>query len=217
MLPTLNNSNDEQCASWIFYGSDKNSIIKLQKEIDQIFIDYSFYPEIEWGKYGYRAPEGHQVLGAWRHPQTRAFAFLLDNPSMMNIKPNAQLLLYIIGDEDEISKLKKKCDLLKNTYAIIAKDDEKTTNITTRLERIRTSKHLGLIVTVLTIFTALINAFSLYLRKLPAPKMNSEELTNIYDYLVVAIHLASLALLLLVICFLAVFFFKIGRLILKRI
>lgn len=199
MQPTLDNHNDGQCASWIFYGSDKNSIIKTQKEVDHIFSDYSFYPEIEWGTYGYRAPEGHQVLGAWRHPQTRAFAFLLDNPSMVTINPCTQILLYIIGDESEISKLKIKFELLKNTFAGIAKDDENTTNISSRLERIRTSKHLGVIITILTIFTALINAFSLYLRKLPAPKIQSEVLSSIFDYVVFLIHLASLTLLLLVI------------------
>jgi hypothetical protein len=92
MQPISDYYNDGHCASWIFYGSDKNSIIKTQKEVDHIFHDYSFYPEIEWGTYGYRAPEGHQVLGAWRHPETRAFAFLLDNPSMVTIREYEQLL-----------------------------------------------------------------------------------------------------------------------------
>lgn len=216
MNPNSNNHNDEPCASWIFYGSDKNSIYKIQKEVDQIFSDYSFYPEIEWGKYGYRAPEGHQVLGAWRQPQTRAFAFLLDNPGMVIIKPNTQILLYITGDETEILKLKHKCELLKNRFADNFKEDEKVSDISARLERIQKSKHLGVIMTILSLFTAFINAFSLYLRKLPAPKMTSEELSIIYNNFVVFVHIGSLALLLIVICFLALFLFKYGRLVLKR-
>lgn len=211
-----NSHHDGPCSSWIFYGSEKRDVIKIQKEVDEIFSDYSFYPEIEWGKYGYRAPEGHKVLGAWRHPQTRAFAFLLDNPSMVTIKPNIQLLLYITGDETEISKLKYKCDLLKNMFTDIRKKDERISNIATRLDGIQKSKSLGVIMTVLSLFTVFVNAFSLYLRKLPAPNMHSEEISIIYAYFVVSVHIGSLALLLIIICFLAIFLFKYGRLVLRR-
>jgi len=216
MYLNSNNHSDGLCSSWIFYGSEKGDVIKIQKEVDHIFSDYSFYPEIEWGKYGYRAPEGHQVLGAWRHPQTRAFAFLLDNPSMVTIKPSTQTLLYITGDETEISKLRQKCDLLKSRFADIRKKDETISGIATRLDRIQKSKPLGVIMTVLALFTAFVNGFSLYLRKLPAPNMRSEELSIIYGYFVVSVHIGSLALLLIIICFLAIFLFKYGRLVLKR-
>src|SRR4030043_1982720 len=215
MYLNSNNHLDGPCSSWIFYGSEKGDVIKIQKEVDHIFSDYSFYPEIEWGKYGYRAPEGHQVLGAWRHPQTRAFVFLLDNPSMVKIKPSTQTLLYIIGDETEISKLKPKCDLLKSRFAEIRKKDEKISDIATRLDRIQKSRPLGVIMTVLALFTAFVNGFSLYLRKLPAPKMHSDELSVIYGYFVVSVHIGSLVLLLIIICFLAIFLFKYGRLVLK--
>lgn len=216
MYPNSNKHPEGLCLSWIFYGSEKGDVIKIQKEVDNILSGYSFYPENEWGRYGYRAPEGHQVLGAWRHPQTRAFAFLLDNPSMLTIKPSTQTLLYIIGDEIEISKLRQKCDLLKNRFADISKKDEKVSDVATRLDRIQKSKPLGVIVTVLVLFTAFVNGFSLYLRKLPAPNMHSRELSIVYGYFIVSVHIGALALLLILICFLVIFLFKYGRLVLKR-
>ena len=186
-----NSHDDGSCSSWIFYGSDKRDVIKIQKAIDEIFVNYSFYPEIDWGKYGYRAPEGHQVLGAWRHPQTRAFAFLLDNPSMLSFRPNIQLLLYITGDEAEISKLRRKCDLVKDRFANRFKKDEIVSDSTARLEGIRKSKSLGVVVTILSIFTAFVNVFSLYLRKLPAPQLFSEKQSMVYGYLIMSVHYCS--------------------------
>ena len=216
MQPGSNHHNNESCASWIFYGSDQTDQIRIQKEVDQIFSEYSFYPEIEWARYGYRAPEGHQVLGAWRHPQTRAFAFLLDNPSMLTIEPYRQILLYIIGDETEIFKFTHKCELLKNKFAFMDKKGETMSDISTRLDQIQKAKPLGMITTILVLFTALINGFSQYLRTLPPPNMHSEKLSIIYGYIVVSVHIGSLALLLIIICFLAIFLLKYGRLVLKR-
>lgn len=205
------------CSSWIFYGSEKGDVLNIQNKVDEIFCDYSFYPEIEWGKYGYRAPEGHKVLGAWRHSETRAFAFLLDNPGMVSIKPNIQLLLYITGDENEIAKVKQKCDLLKNRFSDSRKKDEITSDTTTRLGEVRKSKSLGVIMVVLGLFTAFINAFSLYLRKIPAPQILSEKQYVIYNYLVVSVHICALALLLIMIWFLVVFLIKYSRLVLKQL
>jgi len=210
------NHHDGTCLSWIFYASEQDEITKIQKEVDQIFSNYSFYPEIEWGKFGYRAPEGHQVLGAWRHPQTKAFAFLLDNPSMVTVNPYTQLLLYIAGDEIELSKVKHKCDLLKSRFTSIEKKDDKMAAIATRLERIQKAKSLGVIMTILTVFTSVINVFSLYLRKLPTPEMYSDKQAIIYSYLLASVHFASLILLLIVICFLVMFLIQYGRLVLKR-
>jgi len=125
-------------------------------------------------------------------------------------------LLYITGDETEISKLKQKCDSLKSRFAGIRKKDEIISDVATRLDRIQKSKPLGVIMTVLALFTAFLNGFSLYLRKLPSPNMRSEELSIIYGYFIVSVHIGSLALLLIMICFLAIFLFKYGRLVLKR-
>lgn len=134
----------------------------------------------------------------------------------MSLKPNIQLLLYITGDEAEIAKVRRKCDLLKSRFADMRKREENALDTAARLEGIQKSKSLGVIVTVLSIFTAFVNAFSLYLRKLPAPQTFSEEQSIVYGYLVASVHFCSLILLLIVICFLATFLIKYGRLVLKR-
>ena len=217
-MPNLVNENQGgPCSSWIFYCSSDEDIIKIQKEVDSLFSEYSFYPEIEWGKYGYRAPEGYQILGAWRHPQTRAFAFLLDNPYMFTVKPNTQLLLYISGDEVEIVRLGLKLDSLKAKFAIIDKKDETASELDTRLTRIQKSKSLATITTVLGLFTAIINGFSLYLRKLPPPEINSRLLLKIYQFLLASVHFSAIILLLTVVMILGLFLVKYGLLIIRRL
>ena len=218
MHPDMANHQYEPNSSWIFYGSEKLDISKIQKAVDGIFSEnhYSFYPEIEWAIYGYRPPDGYQVMGAWRHSRTRAFAFLLDNPNMVSVKPHIQLLLYITGDEIEIEKFRRKCDLLKSQFAERRKKDENILDSATRLEGIRKSKSFGVIMTLLSVFAFIINAFSMYLRKLSVPEMLSQRQLMIYGYLVVSVHFCALILLLIVICFLILFSLKYGRLVLKR-
>jgi hypothetical protein len=204
-------------SSWIFYGSSNEEVIKIQREVDNVFSNYSFYPENEWGLYGYRAPEGHQVLGAWRHPETRTFAFLLDNPHMHTVKPNIQLLLYIIGDKAEIETLEPKCENVKSKFAAIDEKDKTTYKLETRLVRIKKSKPLGIISTMLVLFTAIINAFSLYLRKLPPPEFGSKVLIALFGILVAAVHFASVLLLLIFIVILGIFLIKYGYLLIKQL
>lgn len=202
---------------WAIYGSSKEDVPRIQIEVDSVFTDYSFYPEIDWGQYGYRPPEGYQVLGAWRHSKTKAFSFLLDNPHMLIIEPNIQLLLYIVGDISEIYKIESKLDKIKSRFAIEDKKGKISSDIEDRLNKIQKSKSLVIITTILGIFTAIINGFSLYLRKLPAPELGINELTTIYRLLIALIHFSSLLLLLIIILILTFFLLKYGLMLIKKL
>ncbi len=214
---TIHINPKELCISWAFYGSSKKEIITVQKEIDSAISDYSFYPEIEWGKYGYRAPEGYQVLGAWRHPKTRAFAFLLDNPHMLTIDPNVQLILYITGDEKELQRLEPIFESLKSKFSALHDKNKATSDLEIRLSKIQKAKSLKIITSVLVLFTAVINGFSLYLRKLPPPDFNSKLLLTIYSALLASVHFASMILLMIVISILCLFLIKYGVLIIRKL
>lgn len=218
MSRSLTNENINTSAlNWIIYGSSKDDIIKIQKEVDKIFFDYSFYPEIEWAQYGYRAPEGHQVLGAWRHTDGDVFIFLLDNPNMFIMEPNVQLLLLIVGKASEVYKLEKRCDHLKTKFAIKEEKEEKDLEIKYRLENIRKSKSVGFISSILGIFTVVINGFSLYLRKLPTPEFGNQFLKTVYEVLIALVHFSSLILLFIVILILALFLIKYGIMLIKKL
>lgn len=174
-------------------------------------------PEIEWGQYGYRAPEGHQVFGAWRNPDKVVFAFLLDNASVLTIKPNIQLLLYVVGEHSEIQALEVRLDEMKSKFAIEERKNKLSTELESRLNTIHKSKSLRFVLTILTVFTAIINAFSLYLRKLPTPQMPSPELTQFYQAVIVMVHFSSLVLLLTIIAIMFVFVLKYGLILVRKL
>ena len=112
----MNNSKEhikDKIHSWSIYSSSKSNIYKIIKDVDEIFSDYSFYPEIDWNKYGYRPPDGYQIYGAWRHPDSKVFVFLLDNPYMVTYETNTQLILYVAGEEVEINYFENKLEILK--------------------------------------------------------------------------------------------------------
>ncbi len=210
-------SPNDLCKSWVIYGSSKAEIPKIQRALDHLFGGYSFYPEVDWIQYGYRPPERHQVLGAWRHPKTRLFAFLLDNPKMTTIKPAIQLLIYIAGETAEISTLEPKLAALKNTFTLEDKRVKADAVMEERLERVNESKHFAVLTGVLTILTAIINGFSLYLRQLPSPQLGNSVLVGVYGIVLVMVHFAALFLLILVAVIVAAFLIKYGILLIRSV
>ncbi len=207
----------EMSRSWAIYGASKEEIPKIQRGMDKLFVDYSFYPEVEWKQYGYQPPEGYQVLGAWRHPKTRVFAFLLDNPPMMTVEPAIQLLLYVAGGIDEISSLEPKLAALKMNYALEDRRVRTDSDVGARLGRVNETKHFAVLTGVLTVLTAIINGFSLYLRQLPPPQLGNMVIVSIYTFIMVAIHFTALLLLLLVAVIVAAFLIKYGILLIRSV
>ena len=201
---------------WVFYDSSPEQLIDIRREVDNVFSDYIFYPEIEWGKYGYRAPEGHQVVAAWRHPHTKLFSFLLDNPRMASVEPETQLLLLMTGDKSEIEKLEPKCEQIKSKFSAMQKRQGESLIAEATLNSLQRSKPLAIVTAIIAVLTAIINGFSLYLRKLPPPPLSHELLVAAYQLLISLVHLSALILLLIVIIFLGIFFIKCARLILRR-
>lgn len=207
----------ELCRSWVIYGILIDETTKVQKEIDEICYDYSFYPEIEWGQYGYGPPENHQVLGAWRHPQTKVFIFLLDNPSIVTTKPETSLLLRVVGQYDEIKKLIPEIENLKDKFLLAEKKAESDQRVGERIDRFRKSKSLSALFIFLSLFTAIVNAFSLFLRKLPPPVLGSTVVIDIYKYGVMAVHFASICMLFIVITICIILSIKYGIMLIRRL
>jgi hypothetical protein len=194
--------------SWVVYGNAKTDMLKVQREVDTLFTGFSFYPEIDWPQYGYRPPEGYPVLGAWRHPKTRVFAFLLDNPRMVSVEPSIQLLIYVAGDAGEITRLEACLAALKANFAL---DDRKTrvgSAAGERLTRASEARYVGVLTGVLTLFTAMVNGFSLYLRQLPPPTIGNPAVAFAYASTILLVHVAALLLLLLAVVTIAIFLVK---------
>lgn len=212
----ITNSQLDARKSLVVFLSSKSSIFKAQREINNIFSNYSFYPEIEWAQYGYRPPEGYQVLGAWRQNNSKVFAFLLDNPHMVTPEPGTQLILHIAGDPIVLLEIEHKFTKVKNSLDSSEKKIESEEKVEKRLDRLQTSRPIKLMLSVLSLITAIINAISLYLRKVPPPDFHNDVLSNSYNYFLITIHFSALASLLVVIIIFIVFFVKYGLLIIRK-
>jgi hypothetical protein len=202
---------------WQFLAADKDEAKRIQRETDSLFADYSFYPEVDWSKYGYFPPDGHLVIGAWRHPDTIAFVFLLDNRYMQESGAYSQFLIYAIGLEDEISSIDKKIAKTKKGLRKEVFKAAQTLGAASRLDQMTPNRSIGMFTGVLTFVTALINAFSYYLRTLPPPKLFSESLDKVYLILLSLIHFLSLGLLIIVTVICALFLFKYAFVLLKKL
>ena len=205
----------EMLRSWVIFSS-LEEIAKIQKETDKIFLGYSFYPEVDWKRYGYFPPENHQVMGAWRHPQTKVFAFLLDNPQIKSFGPNALLLLYVAGETTEISNLEPQIELFKSKAAMAELKGKMHSSDEERLNKV-SKKPLAILTAVLSIFAAIINGFALYLRKIPPPELGSQSLIEVYKYLMALVHYSALILLLIVIAICVAFLLKYGVVLIRRL
>jgi hypothetical protein len=204
------------CHSWVLYGLSDKDTLNARKEVDKAFRDYSFYPSLEWDEYGIYPPEGHTVLGAWRQTESKAFAFLIDNPSMSTGRMDQQLLVYVIGEDDELRLLEPRLMILKKSFSF--KEDNIRSNdyLRQRLTRIEKSKSLTYLSGILTIYTAIVNAFSLYLRQLAPPPTWSPVLITIVNGFASLVHISALLLLIVFIFFVGAFVFRYGILLLKR-
>lgn len=204
--------------SWILYLSSKDVSIQIHREIDNIFSSYSFYPQVDWPYYGYQAPENYNVLGAWRHPDKDIVAFLLDNPYSQGQKQELQLIIYCISKSlDEIKKLNSSIEDLKQMFSLTDRRNSVDRTVAERIDRVHGKKSLAGITAIISIYSLIINAFSLYLRKLPIPDLGNDVLLTGYRILIAAIHYSALFLLLSVITIVGLFLLKYGYLLIKRL
>ena len=99
--------------TWALFASTDDDVSQIHREVDNLFSEYSFYPQIDWKNYGYLPPDNCQVLGAWRHPQTKAFVFLLDDNAFKKYGETIQLSLEIAGEISEVSRFEPRINDLK--------------------------------------------------------------------------------------------------------
>lgn len=204
--------------SWNIHSSSEKDIFKINMEVDnKVFQGYSFYPEIEWGVYGYRPPEGYEIMGAWRHPKSKTFAFLIDNPKFKTVGSAINLLLYVTGDTSEILRLKDKIERLKTFVALEEEKVRGTTDAMEKLDRVHKSKSIAIITSIFGIFTAVINVLSIYLRRLPEPEFGNDLLIDIYGFILVLIHFSATLLFLIFIIICIAFLLKYSFILFRRL
>jgi hypothetical protein len=205
--------------SWILWTSaSQEDSASIHEDVDRIFSNgFSFYPEKEWRAMGFPPPEGYEVLGAWRDPSFRGFAYLLDNPGMKAPPGTISHLLTYDGTRAQLASFIPQIDHLKKTLSLSnarKKDDKR---LRTRLRQADTSASFRKLMILMGSITGIINALALYLRKLPPPSIQIRWLAEFYDVLLLSVYISALSLLLLFAIFFLLFTTKYAILLIRKL
>ena len=203
-------------ASWMLWPSSSRHTMPLPRSVDQALADYVFYPESEWTRFGYRPPDNLPLLGAWRDVAGTAFAFLMTPTTDAGAHCENPVLLYVSGAKDAVEDIGSKVTALKSVLAKSERKEIQVRHAEDRIAQEKKSPAVGRLLKLVGFFTVVVNAFSLYLRKLPLPTLPSTSVQQAYQVLVVVVHFAALFLLLLITLIGVGYVLRYGILMLKR-
>lgn len=210
----------DTCAvSWILWttASHEDSA-SVHEEVDRIFSNgFSFYPEKEWKATGFPPPEGYNVLGAWRDPSFRGFAYLLDNPGMKVPPGTISHLLTYDGTRAQLASFNLQIDRLKKTLSLDNARKKNDKRLRTRLRQADTSVSFRKLLVLMGSITGIINALALYLRKLPPPSIQIRWLAEVYNVLLPSVYISALLLLLLFAIIFLIFTTKYASLLIRKL
>lgn len=204
-------------ACWALWANPSRNVLPLPRVVDQALSGYLFYPEPEWARHGYRPPENYPLLGAWRDVTGKVFAFLLEPDPEAGGAREKRLLLYVAGDRNAVDELGARVTAIKSVLAKSERKELQVRQAEYRLGQEQKYASLPRLVKLIGVFTAIVNAFSMYLRRLPPPDLPSATLQLIYKFLVAAIHVSSLTLLLAVTMVGVAYVVQYGVLLLRRL
>jgi hypothetical protein len=188
----------------------------IHKATEHIFSGFSFYPEVDWKRYGYYPPDGHKVLGAWRHPDVYAFVFLVDNPGMKLPSGLEQLILFYSGRKTDLIPFSPRIERLRRDLARKNGRRESDQQLQSRLDKTDKAGTLKKLIALMGPITAAINGLALYLHKLAPPRIDIAWLSEIYDILLPLVYISSLMLLFVFTLICVAYVCKYGFLLLRR-
>jgi hypothetical protein len=197
--PLVDENSSSYTASWMLWANSSEHALPLPRSIDHALCDYVFYPEAEWARFGYRPPENVPLLGAWRDPGGRVFAFLLDAAAPRDVAlVERRLLLSVSGIRSAVDEVGAKVTSLKSLLAKSERRELQVLHAEYRIEQEKKSPAVARLLKLIGLFTVVVNAFSLYLRQLPPPDLPAPWVQDAYQFLVVVVHFAALLLLLVI-------------------
>jgi hypothetical protein len=203
-------------ATWTLWQSSAPHGLPLPRVVDDALSEYLSYHEAEWSRYGYRPPDTCELAGSWRDREGKVFAFLLVETTTGSAS-GRHLTLYVAGERALVEQLGERIQKLKSSLGKLERKELQVIDAGGRLNREDTRQSVRRISAFLLFFTAAINAFSLYLRRLSPPEFPIVLLQHIYQLLVVTVHFAALLLLLLITVLGIGYVARYGLLILRRL
>jgi len=214
---SVEKTRHEGCtACFALWFNSKGDNLFVEKQIDKALSGYYFYPEPEWKKYGIAPPEKFPLVGSWRNLQGTVFAFLLEGETKKHQGYSRHVMLYVVGNSDEIQIIENKITELKTDIAHIEKKESRSNIADQKIQKEHKSKSITRLTSLIGVFTVIVNAFSLYLRKLPTPEGMAPMVVGLYNGLIMTVHFLALTLLIIMIVICILYILKYGFLLLKR-
>jgi hypothetical protein len=201
----------------MLWPNSSEHVFPLPRSIDDVLADYVFYPEAEWGTFGYRPPENAPLIGAWRDSEGQVFAFLLDMAASRPAPEERSFLLYVSGERDAVNEVGAKVTALKSVLRNMERRELRTSHANDRIEREKRSPAVARLLKLVGVFTVVVNAFSLYLRRLSPPEFPREWIQGTYLALVTVVHFSALILLLVITLVSIGYALRYGLLMLRRL
>lgn len=202
-------------AAWAIWQKSSGDV-SFPSLMEGMLVGWRFYPESEWAQYGIRPPEGAILHGAWRSADARAFAFFVRADAVRGSSGPAALL-HVTGPEKLLNEIDSKINGLKNTLLGWERRKLKDARSQTSFDGVHKSKSLNRLIALVGVFAVVINALSLYLRKIPPPNINITYLAIIFNVLLAAVHITALLLLLLLILICIVYVIRYGVLLVRNL
>ncbi len=147
--------------------SDTDEVRKIRLELDSVFVDFSFFPALNWNEYRQFIFD-YNVLNAWRHPAKELFAFLLSPTKTSRGNNDIELIINIIGPEIDLSRFREKILKLKQVLRkeALQKYDIKTAS--SRIDIMPPKRSIGVLITAfsaLMFFAVLYSNISIFISK----------------------------------------------------
>jgi hypothetical protein len=204
-------------ASWVVWANSSEHSTPLIRSIDHALRDYVFYPEAEWARFGYRPPEDSPLSSAWRDPDGHVFVFLLEGTAKRHSARNEKpLLLYVSGLRTAVEQVGTRIAALKSGLAKLERKELRIIQAGHRIDEEKKSPSLARLFKLVAFFTVIVNAFSLFLWRLPPPNLPVPWAQHTFQFAVIAVSLAALTLLLTIILVGIAYAIRYGVLVLRR-
>jgi hypothetical protein len=198
----------ENHAIWAPVGPES---FPLERQLDKLLStqDCVYYPEEEWITHNMRPPDNYPLVAAWRDVVARVFIFLLEKSSSRK-SGSSQYLVLVAGVAERVKQVGRTITSIKGNLDKEQRSELEGQRVERRLDTETRRKPAVKFSVAIGIFTAVVNALSLYLKRVDPPHFVNEELQTTYLSIVAAVHIASVLLLLLIVLLAIAYVVKFG-------
>lgn len=187
-----------------FWLGTTDEVSSLKQAVESVVRDFSYYPEMEWDRYGFRPPEGRPFYGAWRNVDRTAFVYLVgENDATQEIK---MLLIVTAQGEERLTNLVARFQAVTESFRKAERQAVQRVKQDRFAAKFTQNYADKRVIGIYSLATAALAGASRALRTMPSPATQFERLNEIYDVMVMTVHLVSLFSLLLAGVFLVIFF-----------